>query len=94
MKCKSTAVVCRASGLNLVMNIIIPRNTTSYLAGATSTCEGRGSLPDELLSHVASIQWDRVALTGGYLWFEIESPRERFRPLRTNHFDPAQFQNP
>jgi hypothetical protein len=30
--------------------------------------------------------------TGDYLWSEIERPRERFRPLCTNRFDPTRFQ--
>ena len=46
---------------------------------------------DELLSHVAPVKWDHIALTGDYLWSEIERPRERFRPLRTNRLDAASF---
>jgi len=41
--------------------------------------------------HVAPVKWEHVALTGDYLWSEIERPRERFRPLRTGRFDPARF---
>ena len=53
---------------------------------------GQGvALTDERLSHVAPVKWDHIALTGDYLWSEIERPRERFRPLRTNRFDPTRF---
>ena len=46
---------------------------------------------DALLSHVAPVKWDHIALTGDDLWSEVERPHERFRPLRTNRFDPARF---
>ena len=85
------AMVYRASGLNLVVNAIILWNTT-YLARTLNYVRGQGVvLTDELLSHVAPVKWDHIALTGDYLWSEIERPRERFRPLRTNRFDAASF---
>ena len=83
------AMAYRASGLNLVVNAIILWNTT-YLARTLNYVRGQGVvLTDELLSHVAPVKWDHIALTGDYLWSEIERPRERFRPLRTNRFDAA-----
>ena len=85
------AMAYRASGLNLVVNAIILWNTT-YLARTLNYVRGQGVvLTDELLSHVAPVKWDHIALTGDYLWSEIERPRERFRPLRTNRFDAASF---
>jgi len=85
------AMAYRASGLNLVVNAIILWNTT-YLARTLNYVRGQGVvLTDELLSHVAPVKWDHIALTGDYLWSEIERPRERFRPLRTNRFDAARF---
>jgi TnpA family transposase len=85
------AMAYRASGLNLVVNAIILWNTT-YLARTVHFVRGQGvGLGDELLSHVAPVKWDHIALTGDYLWSEIERPRERFRPLRTSRFDPARF---
>ncbi len=85
------AMAYRASGLNLVVNAIILWNTT-YLARTVHYVREQGvALTDALLSHVAPVKWDHIALTGDYLWSEIERPRERFRPLRTNRFDPARF---
>ena len=85
------AMTYHASGLNLVMNAIILWNT-SYLARAVDDVQHQGvALSDELLSHVAPVKWDHIALTGDYLWPEIERPRERFRALRTNRADPARF---
>jgi TnpA family transposase len=86
------AMAYRASGLNLVVNAIILWNTT-YLARTIHYVRGQGvALTNERLSHVAPVKWDHIALTGDYLWSEIERPRERFRPLRTNRFDPTRFQ--
>src|SRR4051794_35203255 len=67
----------------------------AYAARAVGFVREQGiNLPDGLLSHVAPVKWDHIALTGDYLWSEIEPPRERFRPLRTNRLDPARFQSP
>ena len=75
----------RASGLNLVVNAIVLWNTT-YLA------RGQGvALTDEELSHVAPVRWDHIALTGDYLWSDVQTPRDRFRPLRTSRFRPEAF---
>ena len=84
----------RASGLNLVVNAIILWNTT-YLARAVAYVRSQGvPLADQDLAHVAPIRWGHIALTGDYLWAELERPRERFRPLRTRRFDPARFAGP
>ena len=32
-----------------------------------------------------------IALTGDYLWSDVQIPRERFRPLRTSRFRPEAF---
>ena len=88
------AMAYRASGLNLVVNAIILWNTT-YLTRTVQYVRSQGvALTDERLSHVAPVKWDHIALTGDYLWSEIERPRERFRPLRTNRFDPIRFRIP
>lgn len=85
------AMAYRASGLNLVINAIILWNTT-YLAHTIAFVRERGAqIPDKLLAHVAPVKWDHIALTGDYLWSEIETPPERFRPLRISRFDPARF---
>ena len=82
----------RASGLNLAVNAIVLWNTT-YLARAVAYVRSQGiQLTDEELSHVAPLRWDDIALTGDYLWSDVEAPRERFRPLRTTRFRPEAFQ--
>ena len=43
-------------------------------------------LSDEALSHVALVRWDHIALTGDYLWSDVEAAREQFRLLRTSRF--------
>ena len=84
----------RASGLNLVVNAIVLWNTT-YLARAVAYVRSQGvTLTDEQVSHVAPIKWQHIALTGDYLWSEVERPRERFRPLRTRRFNADRFNNP
>lgn len=81
----------RASGLNLAVNAIVLWNTT-YLARAVAYARSQGvALTDEELSHVAPVRWDHIALTGDYLWSDVDTPRERFRPLRTSSFRPDAF---
>ena len=76
----------RASGLNLAVNAIVLWNT-AYLARAVAYVRSQGvALTDKQLSHVAPLRWDHIALTGDYLWSDVETPRERFRPLRTGRF--------
>ncbi len=85
------AMAHRASGLNLVVNAIVLWNTT-YLARAVAYVRGQGvALTDEELSHVAPVRWDHIALTGDYLWSDVQTPRDRFRPLRTSRFRPEAF---
>jgi TnpA family transposase len=84
----------RASGLNLVVNAIVLWNTT-YLARAVAYVRGHGiALTNEELSHVAPVRWDHIALTGDYLWSDVQTPRDRFRPLRTSRFRPEAFRAP
>ncbi|MCA1494034.1 Tn3 family transposase [Ensifer sp. NBAIM29] len=84
----------RASGLNLVVNAIILWNTV-YLGRAVDYVRGQGIvIPDDFLSQVAPLPWAHIALTGDYLWNEIDRPLERFRPIRTNRFNPKNFQFP
>ena len=82
----------RASGLNLVVNAIVLWNTV-YLARAVAYVRSQGvPLADEQIAHVAPLKWRHIALTGDYLWSEIERPLERFRPLRTRRFNPNSFE--
>lgn len=81
----------RASGLNLVVNAIVLWNTT-YLARVVAYVRSQGvALTDEELSHVAPVRWDHIALTGDYLWSDVQTSRNRFRPLRTGRFSPEAF---
>ena len=84
----------RASGLNLVVNAIVLWNTV-YLSRAVQFIRGQGGhLPDEVLAQVAPIAWNHISLTGDYLWNDIDRPLERYRPLRTNRFNPKAFEKP
>ena len=84
----------RASGLSLVVNAIILWNTV-YLSRAVDYISSQGIIiPDELLSQVAPLPWAHIALTGDYLWNEIDRPLERFRPIRANRFNPNNFKFP
>ncbi len=42
-------------------------------------------------AQVAPLPWGHIALTGDYLWNEIDQPLERFRPIRANRFNPKSF---
>ncbi|WP_157952852.1 hypothetical protein, partial [Agrobacterium pusense] len=63
-----------------------PNNVTSPAQGIDITAE--------LLSQVAPLPWTHIALTGDYLWNEIDRPLERFRPIRANRFNPNNFAFP
>jgi hypothetical protein len=43
--------------------------------------------PDDLLQHVAPLGWNHINLTGDYLWTQLDTPEDDFRPL--NIFDEA-----
>lgn len=51
-------------------------------------------MSDELLSQVARLPWAHIALTGDYLWNEIDRPLERFRPILANRFKSNNFKFP
>jgi TnpA family transposase len=81
----------RASGLNLVVNAIILWNTV-YLSRAVRFVHDQGTtIPHALLAQVAPLPWSHIALTGDYLWNEIDRPLERYRPIRANRFNPKNF---
>jgi hypothetical protein len=64
----------RASGLTLVVNAIILWNTV-YLSRAVDYIRSQGIvMPDEVLCQVAPLPWAHIALTGDYLWNEIDRP--------------------
>lgn len=85
------AMAYRASGLNLVVNAIVLWNTV-YLSRAVDYVRSQGIIiPEDLLSSVAPLPWSHISLTGDYLWNEIDSPHERYRPVRTKRFNPKNF---
>ncbi|MEC5292804.1 MULTISPECIES: Tn3 family transposase [unclassified Aurantimonas] len=87
----SETMAYRASGLNLVVNAIILWNTV-YLSRAVRFVHDQGTtIPDALLAQVAPLPWGHIALTGDYLWNEIDRPLERYRPIRANRFNPKNF---
>lgn len=62
---------------------------------AVDYVRGQGiDIPAKLLSQVAPLPWAYIALTGDYLWNEIDRPLERSRPIRANRFQPNNFEFP
>ena len=71
----------RASGLSLITAAIVHWNTV-YLDRAVQQLRAQGvAVPDDLLTHVAPLGWEHVALTGDYVWATVR-PEPGFRPLR------------
>lgn len=65
---------------------------TVYLSRAVRFVHDQGTtIPDALLAQVAPLPWSHIALTGDYLWNEIDRPLERYRPIRANRFNPKNF---
>ena len=77
----------RASGLNLVTAAIVYWNTV-YLGRVVQHLRSAGAVvPDDLLQHVAPLGWNHISLTGDYLWTQVTTPHDGFRPL--NFIDEA-----
>ena len=71
----------RASGLNLLVAIIVYWNSV-YLAEAVNHARSQNeSVPDNLLSHVAPLGWEHIGLTGDYVWVQ-RTPPGQLRLLR------------
>jgi TnpA family transposase len=72
----------RSSALTLVTAAIILFNCR-YLQCAVAELQRRGSAPDpSLLSHLSPLGWDRINLTGDYVWSDrIEVDDEGLMPL-------------
>jgi len=64
---------------------IVLRNTV-YLERATTALRDTGKLKDEsLLRFLAPLGWERINLTGDYVWrLNRKSDEGQFRPLRTH----------
>jgi hypothetical protein len=73
----------RASGLNLVVAVIILWNTV-YLERAISTLRSPGKdIPETLLPHLSPLGWEHINLTGDYVWHANRRVvKGGFRPLR------------
>lgn len=39
------------------------------------------AVPEDLLRHVAPLGWNHISLTGDYLWTQVTTPGDGFRPL-------------
>jgi hypothetical protein len=69
----------RASGLSLITAAIVHWNTV-YLDRAVRQLRAQGgTVPDDLLAHVAPLGWEHIGLTGDYVWTEA-NPAAPFRP--------------
>ena len=70
----------RASGLSLITAAIVHWNTI-YLDRAAGHLRAQGAdADDDLLAHVAPLEWEHIGLTGDYVWTEVNSATP-FRPL-------------
>lgn len=74
----------RAAALNLVTAAIILFNCR-YLGRAVSELRRRGTAIDPgLLSQLSPLGWDRINLTGDYVWSDsIELDADGLMPLQT-----------
>ena len=71
----------RASGLSLITAAIVHWNTV-YLARAVEHLRAQNiPVSNDLLTHVAPLGWEHIALTGDYVWTNLP-PTAEFRPLR------------
>jgi TnpA family transposase len=74
----------RASGLNLLVTVIILWNTR-YLESAVAALRQSEDIPDHLLVHLSPLGWEHINLTGDYVWAGPERVSENIvglRPLR------------
>ncbi len=79
----------RASGLALVTAAIALWNTVYLDRAVQSLQRQEESVPEELLAHLAPVGWQRINLTGDYLWdADANSGPDGFRPLRATITQP------
>ena len=71
----------RASGLSLITAAIVHWNTVYLDRSVRQLRENGAVIPDDLLTHVAPLGWEHIALTGDYVWSAIKL-QPSFRPLR------------
>ena len=63
----------RASGLNLLINVIVCWNTL-YLEPAFADLNRNGiATPPEVVKHIAPLGWQHISLTGDYIWTPTEN---------------------
>ena len=71
----------RASGLSLITAAIVHWNTV-YLDRVVQHLRAQGgTIPNDLLAHVAPLGWEHIALTGDYVWADSNA-MSGFRPIR------------
>jgi TnpA family transposase len=71
----------RASGLSLITAAIVHWNTVYFARAVEHLRDQKIPVPNDLLTHVAPLGWEHIALTGDYIWANLPSSAE-FRPLR------------
>jgi len=73
----------RASGLNLVVAVILLWNTV-YLERAVRALRDAGQdVDDMLLQHLSPLGWEHINLTGDYVWQQSRQVESgKFRSLR------------
>ena len=71
----------RASGLSLITAAIVHWNTV-YLDRVVQHWRAQGgTIPNDLLAHVAPLGWEHIALTGDYVWADSNA-MSGFGPIR------------
>ncbi len=73
----------RASGLALITAAITLWNTV-YIENVINILKRKGlNLNEQLLSHLSSLGWEHINLTGDYIWRNNKKFAEgKYRPLR------------
>nr|WP_160113674.1 Tn3 family transposase [Phyllobacterium salinisoli] len=58
----------RASGLNLLINAIVYRNTLYLEPAFTELNREDISTPPDVIKHITPLGWQHISLTGDYIW--------------------------
>ena len=70
----------RASGLNLVIAVIVYWNST-YIADALAHLRTKEGVDDALLSHTTPLTWEHIGFSGDFLWERAAAAASQRRPL-------------
>ena len=77
--------MCSPAPSAFIVSAAIALWNTVYLGRALDILRrGEERVPDTLLAHLASFDWQHINLTGDYLWdADRKHDQDGFRPLRT-----------